>query len=121
MMSLNTRSLFAVLAVSLFATLGFAAKECVTDTGAMPGVNAEGNIDGGLEGQGTGKLCVNTKNGKFTVKINGTVPNESNATQNFKDSFDLEDFFGVPEADRSKYHVSKKGKAKFTAKGTFVE
>lgn len=95
----------------LFVASAFAAKLCNEDNTGFPGVDAAGNIDEGNLGEVRCRLCLNTKNEKFTAKCSGNVPNESNANQKYKNSPVFAGF------TKSLYKVKANGAAKFTGKG----
>lgn len=98
--------------ICVFAASAFAAKECLQTTGPFPGVDEAGNLDDGNSGDLQCKECINPKNGKFTQKCSGNVPNESGDNQKYKDPPGLLD-----NLDRVLYKVKASGKAKLTAKG----
>lgn len=111
-------SLLLTLTLLGLAGLALAAKECMINDSNFPSVNADGSLNGVDDlGAGSLKICLNTRNGKFTVKGTGQTTNNSGATQNYKDSAAVNEFFFFQGTQHSKLKVARTGKARLTMKG----
>lgn len=125
-MRISKRCAYAALTLVALAAAGFAAKFTITssDLVQLPGVDANGNLDGGNTGGALLSLTINTKNGKTRLLGGGLVPNESNSKQTYKDAAELATvLFGSPnpmgiQIKKMLYKVAVSGSA--SLKGSLV-